>query len=49
VAKKLGYYQEEQYLTKNFDDKLIMKLIQNVTVYDDHFVIYFKSGIEIEV
>ena len=25
------------------------KIIQNVTVYGDHFVISFKSGIEIEI
>ncbi len=44
---------------KAFDSKKIVeneieviqsrKLIQNVTVYDDHFVICFKSGIEVEV
>jgi hypothetical protein len=31
------------------DRSLVRKITQNVTVYDDHFVICFKSGIEMEV
>ena len=27
----------------------LVRKLQIVTVYDDHFVIYFKSGIEVEV
>ncbi|HFR3614472.1 TPA: site-specific recombinase, partial [Streptococcus suis] len=27
----------------------LRKIIQSVTVYEDHFVISFKSGIELEV
>lgn len=33
----------------SYDDTLVRKIIQNVSVYDDHFVICFKSGIEMEV
>ncbi len=28
---------------------LLRKIIQSVTVYEEHFVISFKSGIELEV
>ncbi|ENO8771299.1 TPA: site-specific recombinase, partial [Enterococcus faecium] len=28
---------------------LVRKIIQSVTVYEDHFVICFKSGIEMEI
>ena len=28
---------------------LLRKIIQSVTVYEDHFVIAFKSGIEMEI
>ncbi|MBF0710815.1 MULTISPECIES: hypothetical protein [unclassified Gemella] len=31
------------------DDTLVRKIILNVSVYDDHFVICFKSGIEMGV
>ncbi|HAQ4662401.1 TPA: site-specific recombinase, partial [Enterococcus faecium] len=30
-------------------DKLVRKIIQNVKVYEDHFVIAFKPGIEMEI
>ena len=36
-------------MVTRYDDTLVRKIIQNVSVYDDHFVIYFKSGIEMEV
>ena len=49
IKELIEFIRANKYRTKNFDDKLIRKLIQNVTVYDDHFVICFKSGIEIEV
>jgi len=31
-----------------FDDKLVRKLIEKATVYDDRLVVEFKSGLEIE-
>lgn len=36
-------------MVTRYDDTLVRKIIQNVSVYDDHFVICFKSGIEMEV
>nr|HDL2076742.1 site-specific recombinase [Enterococcus faecium] len=35
--------------TLEYDDKLVRKIIQSVTVYEEHFVISFKSGIEMEI
>jgi site-specific DNA recombinase len=32
-----------------FDDKLVRKLVEKATVYDDRLVVEFKSGLEIEV
>jgi len=49
IQELIEFIRANKYRTKIFDDKLIKKLIQNVTVYDDHFVICFRSGIEIEV
>ena len=31
-----------------FDDKLVRKLVEKATVYDDRLVVEFKSGLEIE-
>jgi len=32
-----------------FDDKLVRKLVEKATVYDDRILVEFKSGLEIEV
>jgi len=32
-----------------FDDKLVRKLVEKATVYDDRLMVEFKSGLEIEV
>ena len=32
-----------------FDESLVRKLIQQITVYDDHFTVEFKSGITIDI
>lgn len=42
----LGEFTEE---VTEYDDALVRKLIERITVYDDHFTVEFKSGIEIEV
>lgn len=44
----------EDYLGKTdgiieYEESLVRRLINKVTVYDDHFTIEFKSGIEIDV
>ena len=45
----------EEFLTEcegqvtEYDDALVRKLIERITVHDEHFVVEFKSGIEIEV
>jgi len=42
-------FRKNKFRTLEYDDKLVRKLIQSVTVYEDHFVIAFKSGIEKEI
>ncbi|MCD8396264.1 MAG: recombinase family protein, partial [Lachnospiraceae bacterium] len=32
-----------------YDESLVRKLIEKITVYDDHFTVEFKSGLETEV
>jgi DNA invertase Pin-like site-specific DNA recombinase len=45
----IEFIRKNKYRTQRYDDVLVRKLIQNITVYDDHFVVCFKSGIEVEV
>jgi regulator of replication initiation timing len=49
INELIEFIRSNKYRTQRYDDALVRKLIQNVTVYDDHFVICFKSGIEVEV
>ena len=32
-----------------YDEQYVRKLIEKITVYDDYFVVEFKSGIEIQI
>ena len=34
---------------QEYDDALVRRLVETITVYDDRFKVKFKSGIEIEV
>lgn len=49
INELIEFIRNNKYRTQRYDDALVRKLIQNVTVYDDHFVVCFKSGIEVEV
>lgn len=49
INELIGFIRRNKYRTLLYDDTLVRKLIQSVTVYEEHFVISFKSGIEIEV
>ncbi len=49
IKELIEFIRNNKYRTQRYDDALVRKLIQNVTVYDDHFVICFKSGIEVEI
>ena len=35
--------------TLEYDEALVRKLIERITVYDEKYVVEFKSGIEIDV
>ena len=49
INELIEFIRNNKYRTLRYDDTLVRKIIQNVSVYDDHFVICFKSGIEMEV
>lgn len=49
INELIGFIRKNKFRTLEYDDKLVRKIIQSVTVYEEHFVISFKSGIEMEV
>ena len=44
-----SFLSEQTTEVQEFNDALVRRLIENITVYDDHFKVKFKSGIEIDV
>ena len=49
IDELIEFIRKNKFRTLEYDDKLVKKIIQNITVYEDHFVICFKSGTEIEI
>ena len=47
--KDMEDYLDEADGIIEYEESLVRRLINRVTVYDDHFTIEFKSGIEIDV
>ena len=43
------FIRKQQTDITEFDESLVRKLIQQITVYDDHFTVEFKSGITINI
>ncbi|HCQ3510414.1 TPA: recombinase family protein, partial [Staphylococcus aureus] len=49
INELIEFIRKNKFRTLEYDDKLVRKIIQNVKVYEDHFVIAFKPGIEMEI
>lgn len=49
IQELVDFIHKNKFKTLKYDDQLVRKIIQNVTVYEDHFLICFKSGIEMKI
>ncbi|WP_456341214.1 site-specific recombinase [Vagococcus fluvialis] len=49
IDELIEFIRKHKFRTLEYDDKLVRKIIQNVTDYEDCFIIVFKSGIEMEI
>ena len=49
IYELIEFIRKNKFHTLEYDDKLVRKMIESVTVYEEHFVISIKSGIEIEI
>ncbi len=43
------FIDSERLELKEYDESLVRKLIEKIVVYDEHFEVCFKSGIEINI
>ena len=49
IADLETFFRELDGAVTEYDDSLVRRLIERITVYDDHFTVEFKSGIEVDV
>ena len=49
IAELQDFIGSQQSEITEFDESLIRKLIQQITVYDDRFTVRLKSGLAIEI
>ena len=43
------FLNEQSYELEEYDEQLVRRLIEKITVYDDKLTIEFKSGVEIDI
>ena len=49
IADLEAFLDEQTEAITEYDDMLVRRLIEKITVYDDHFTVEFKSGLETDV
>jgi hypothetical protein len=49
ITELQKFIEKQQTNITEFDESLVRKLIKQITVYDDHFTVEFKSGITIDI
>ena len=49
IAEMTEFLSEQSNWLKVYDEQLVRKLIEKVTVFDDKLTVEFKSGFEIDV
>ena len=49
MADMVYYLKNEPEEVTEYSEALVRRMLEKITVYDDHFVVEFKSGIEITI
>ena len=49
MTDMVSFLQSEPEEVTEYSEALVRRMIEKITVYDDHFVVEFKSGIEITI
>jgi len=49
VQDMMEYLQEHPAEVTEYDEQLVRRLIEKVTVFDEKFVVEFKAGVEVEI
>jgi site-specific DNA recombinase len=43
------FLNEQSTFLEEYDEQLVRRLIEKITVYDDKLIVEFKSGVEVDV
>lgn len=49
IAELQDFIGSQQTEITEFDESLVRKLIGQITIYDDHITVLFKSGLKIDI
>jgi site-specific DNA recombinase len=49
IADMSTFLKKQSSALAEYDEQLVRRLIEKVTVYEDKFVVEFKSGISVEI
>ncbi|MDN5409391.1 MAG: site-specific recombinase [Lactococcus sp.] len=49
IKNLIGFIHKNKFRTLEHHDRLVRKMVENAIVYEDHFVIAFKSVIEMKI
>jgi site-specific DNA recombinase len=49
IADMSTFLKKQSTALTEYDEQLVRRLIEKVTVYEDKFVVEFKSGISVEI
>ena len=49
ISDLKAFLDEQETQIVEYDEALVRRLIERITVHDDHFIVEFKSGVEVEV
>ena len=49
IAEMTDFLNEQSYELEEYDEQLVRRLIERITVFDDKLTVEFKSGVEIDI
>jgi hypothetical protein len=49
MAEMTKFLKEQKGTIQEYDEQIVRKLIEKITVYDEKITVAFKSGMEIDV
>ena len=49
IRDRQDYLKSQPATITEFDETLVSRLIEKITIFEDHFTVEFKSGITIDI